>query len=879
MKSWAGHIVGGEIFYTYLGGSSYQVTLYMYKDCDPIGEWAGFDNPLPLAVYNSSNQLVQNVYINLSSQDNVPITFNNPCVDPPNDLCVLRGIYTTTLNLPPNPGGYTLAYQRCCRRPSITNINAPGDTGFTLTCKIPGSVDNNHQNNSAVFNAPPPQVLCNNDQLVFDHSATDPDGDVLVYSLVSPLDGGNPPPFAAPDPAEPPSYFPMSWFAGFSATNPLGPGASISINPNTGFLTADPNLTGLFVVGIRVDEYRNGVLINSAIRDFTYRVFNCNITMQAILPTQEEMGEFAGYCVGDYQINFDNNSFGGTNYQWDFGDPASTTDNSTLFEPSYTYGDTGHYVVRLVVNPGWNCTDTAYMDIYLYEELNVSYTAIDSICFIDNEIDFITTTDAPNGAAFSWDFGINGVPATSEQMNPQNIHFSADGWNHVEVTATYAVCEATYADSVYIMPEPVADFEMPFNYECEGLTVDFINNTENATTYAWDFGYNNETSNEFEPSFTFPAGGTYIVELITSSNAVCQDTMYQEVNVNELLVIDYTQSEDQCITGNSFDFIGTVAGPNHAIYTWSFGPNASITSSNDTSVYNVEFFNTGAQTVSLTGSFDNCTTQKVTEIYIYSQPTIGFTIIDELQCAPYTASFVDLSWSETPIYYNWDFGDGGTSTLQNPTHVFENPGSYPITLTIHTDEGCIDTLTMIQSDIVTVFPTPQASFTVDPSETDICHPLVNFTNTSIDGTKYYYKFDDKQAFSMEENPFHNYSTDGYHYPILIVRNEEGCADTAMMKVYVEPFSVYIPNTFTPNKDLYNQVFIPEMWLTPSEWDFKIYDRWGEIVFETTDYEEAWDGTYKGVPAKTDTYLYTLRYKPCTSDYHVVELNGFVNLLR
>ena len=876
-QGFAAHIVGGDIYYDYLGNNQYRFYVSLYRDA--LSGGAAFDNPLNFSVFrNSDNSRVMDLTFPFTNATPVPVNFSNPCGTAPTNINIQNAIYTGVATLPPIPGGYRVAYQRCCRGPNINNLLDPEDTGITLTIVIPGIANNHYQNNSPRFTNYPPLVLCNQDDFVFDHSATDADGDQLVYSLATPFGGGTSTnPMPVPIPA--PNYPPVLWAGGFNANQSLGATASININMVNGQLTAYPTITGRFVVGLQVQEIRDGVVISTSIRDFIFQVFNCNITMQAILPTQIEMGQFAGYCTDNLEIAFENNSFGGTTYQWNFGDPATTADNSTLFEPTYTYTDTGHYVAQLVVNPGLNCTDTAYVDIYLYNELNISFTATDSICFIDNAIDFTTITDAPTSATFDWQF-TNGTPVSSTQKNPQDVNFTQEGWHEVTVTTNFAVCEATHTDSIFIIPEPEANFDMPFNYECDGLTVDFINNTTNATFYEWDFGWNNQTSTDFQPSFTFPAGGTYEVQLIAGSNAFCQDTISKTLTVHELMTASFTKSPDQCIVDNSFDFIGQVTGPSIASFSWNFGPNANIQSSSDTSVFNVQFSNAGAQTVIFTGTFNNCIVADTQIAYIYAQPQVEFSVVDGLQCAPWTAQFIDLSTSETPLYYTWDFGDGSaTSAESNPSHVYTNPGFFVVTLTIRTDEGCIDTLTISHEDLIHILPTPVAQFSVTPEETDICNSGITFTNESIGATKFYYWLDEYATYFNEPDFVYPYVTSGTHYPYLIVANDEGCSDTAKMRVYIEPFSVFIPNTFTPDKDLVNEVFTPQMYLHPVTWDFKIYNRWGEIIFKSDDPALGWDGTYLGLPVQTGTYLYTLKYTPCGSVYNAEIVKGFVNLLR
>ena len=381
-NSRADHIIGGDIYYDDLGGGNYKFYITIYRDCNAEGAW--FDDPLKLAVYNNNN-LIQNVDIFFPGYITLPIDFNNPCATAPTDVCVQRAIYEKTLNLPPVAGGYTVSYQRCCRGPNVMNIVNPDDTGLTLTTHVPGTETGISNNSSPRFSNYPPTLLCVGEELVFDHSAIDPDGDELVYSLVSPYIGASS--FdPAPGQAPPPPYFPVQWIGGFNANSPLGPGSTSSID-NNGMFTVNPSIIGLMVVGVRVQEYRNGQLIGETIRDFLFKVFDCNITMQAILPDQDELSSFISYCQG-LTVQFENNSYGGTNYSWDFGVSGTNSDVSNSFTPIFTYPSPGDYVAQLIVNPGSECTDTAYMNITVNNPFSLSWEAPDSLCIIGNNFEF-----------------------------------------------------------------------------------------------------------------------------------------------------------------------------------------------------------------------------------------------------------------------------------------------------------------------------------------------------------------------------------------------------------------------------------------------------------------------------------------------------------
>ena len=877
--SQASHIVGGDIYYDYIGNDTYRFYISIYRDCNSTG--AQFDNPLPLAVYNNG-ALVQNISVPFPGSQNVPVVFNNPCVTPPTNICTENAIYITDIYLPPAVGGYTISYQRCCRGPNITNIVNPDDTGFTLTCQIPGINTNAWVNSSPRFTNYPPQLLCNNEDLIFDHSATDPDGDQLVYSLVTPNSGAgsfNP----APNPAPPPPYAPVNWVAGHSAATPLGPGSTINIDPNTGLLTASPNLLGLYVVGIRVEEMRNGVVINATTRDFLFRVFNCNLQLEALLPTQTQLPTFIDYCQG-LTVDFVNNSYGGTNYEWDFGVPGITTDVSTAFEPSYTYPSPGTYQAMLVVNPGWPCTDTAYMDIIVNDPFVVSYTSDDSLCINGNSFDFVAASTAPAGSNYSWNFGPNATSPTTTGNVVNGVSFNATGFIPVTVQVENNSCVAEYIDSVYIFPEPTANIILPADYECGGLTVDFGNGSTNATSYDWDFGVLGSTtdvSNDFAPTFTYPSAGTYTVTLVASSSPICNATVTETITLIEPLLVAFTSQDSMCITGNSFDFDGTVSGPPGSVFTWNFGPTASITTSTDTDVFGVSFNAPGPVQVTLTGTYEDCEESVTHEIYLYSEPTINFGIMPGTQCVPFNAQFINLSTSETSAAYTWDFGDGTSSNLENPSHLYTSVGNYPVTLTMETFSGCIATLNLLQSDLVNVRPSPEAGFSVTPDYTDICNSTIAFSDESVGANQWFYLYDDSTAYSEgEASPNYTYLTAGGHYPVQIVTNEFGCKDTAMNYLFIEPFTLYVPNSFTPDGNEFNNDFLAISYLPIEEWKLEIFNRWGELVFVSNDPYESWDGTGKnGLMSPDGIYVWKATYVSCEPLSQEKIETGHVNLLR
>ena len=260
----ATHIVGGEIYYDYLGNNNYQITLKVYRDC--INGQAPYDNPAYVGVYDQNSVLLQTLSLTFPGSQQMPIAINNPCYLPPANVCVEEAIYVTTANLPPIAGGYTLVYQRCCRNLTILNLVNPLNVGSTYNCHIPDpSVVTG--NSSPRFTNLPPLFMCANVPFVFDHSATDPDGDSLVYRLCDPYDGADPS-NPQPNPPAGPPYNPVPWLNPFSTNYPMASSPAMAVNYQTGLLTGTPTQIGNWVFAVCVEEWRNGQLISEGRRDY-----------------------------------------------------------------------------------------------------------------------------------------------------------------------------------------------------------------------------------------------------------------------------------------------------------------------------------------------------------------------------------------------------------------------------------------------------------------------------------------------------------------------------------------------------------------------------------------------------------------------------------
>lgn len=369
----ATHIVGGDFAYRYLGNDSFAVRLALYVDCfygspGAIRE----DAQAILGVFDSLGNFLESQSVTRTG----PVRINSvslDCVLPPTDACVDEYVYEVNIFLPFRSGGYYLAFQRCCRNNSIVNIVDPLGSGATFYTYIPDSVFSGIPNNSAVFTTLPPNYLCAGRPFVYDHSATDLDGDSLAYRLYTPVLGGSSSQ-SRPNPPDGPPYQPVVWKGGFSEQQMMRGNPELNIDPRTGFISVTPVFPGQYVVGIAVDEFRNGKLLSTTRRDFQFNVFDC------VLKIVSAFSQDIRACSDT--IRFDNLSSGATAFAWDFGDSLSDADTSTLQHPEYIFPRTGSYRLTLIASDG-NCRDTARSNVFIDRDIGSFASPDAQICFGD----------------------------------------------------------------------------------------------------------------------------------------------------------------------------------------------------------------------------------------------------------------------------------------------------------------------------------------------------------------------------------------------------------------------------------------------------------------------------------------------------------------
>jgi gliding motility-associated-like protein len=553
----ATHIVGGEITYDCLGNNQYRITLTVYRDCYNGEPW--FDDPAYIAVFDKDWDRVASLTMdwNPLSNDTIPPELSNPCLVIPPDVCVHRSRYVRTVTLPFSPGGYTLVYQRCCRNKLIRNIPEPMYTGISIIAEI-GEESLNACNNGAKFKKWPPLAICVNQPIDFDHGAVDPDGDSLVYRLCTPLVGADTI-VPQPKPANPGPYDPVVWIdPPFSLANVLG-GVPLTIDPNTGFLTGVPNMIGNFVVGVCVDEYRNGVLISTTRRDFQYNVADCDKSTAAFFNPKS--------ICDTLSWQFKNQSVNATSYLWYFNWPNGPT--STFSEPLYSFPDTGRYQIALIASPGSICADTSVQEVWVTDRY-VSASVDPPVFLCDTKGYTVSAQDLstdPQYGVVAWQWNLFGPQnAISTVQNPEFL-ISKPGMYTLRLIATAGNgCR----DSTFL------EFDaMPPNFDaipsvltiCQGDSIILNAGGTPDLYYLWSPNATLSADTVPYPLAT-PDVTTLYNATIRSADSSCVWMDSVLVNVLQISNLSVTASPGQIYNGQSSQLLATLGENLPAQFLW-----------------------------------------------------------------------------------------------------------------------------------------------------------------------------------------------------------------------------------------------------------------------------------------------------------------------
>lgn len=355
--------------------------------------------------------------------------------------------------------------------------------------------------------------------------------------------------------------------------------------------------------------------------------------------------------------------------------------------------------------------------------------------------------------------------------------------------------------------------------------------------------------------------GTYTV-IFVGSGGICPPVGTTTVTINGVPNVIAGNDQTVC-AGTAVTLIGSGA----VNYSWNNG----VTNG-------VPFTPATTTTYTVTGTDANgCSNTDDVIVSVQNAPAPNFTANVTSGCAPLSVTLTNNSGGSNCV---WTFSDGTQATgCGTVTHVFTAPGCYDVTLTSTSGAGCPGQNTI--DNYICVSPIPVASFTPSPINLSDFSTTSQMINSSQNADIYQWEFSDGGS-SSQTSPSHVFPTEPGTYTIeLIAISSAGCRDTTTATVVVEETTIfYVPNTFTPDGDEFNQTFVPVFTAGYDPYDFNllIFNRWGEIVFESNNDKIGWDGTYHGELVKDGTYTWKIEFKTSQNDARKIVV-GHVTVLR
>ncbi|WEK35821.1 MAG: PKD domain-containing protein [Candidatus Pseudobacter hemicellulosilyticus] len=864
----AAHIRGGEMYYQYLGpgsgsGSSrYLITLKLYIDCfqNSPGQ---LDNEVPFTIFDkATGQQVMNVRAPMVREQIIQYDpQSNPCItNAPLDVCYRLRYYSTEVTLNNSALGYMISFQRCCRIAGIQNLVAPSDNfGATYFCEIPGTnaLPDAYRNSSPQFNPDDAIAVCFGSYFRFDFSAVDADrdpvtnqlSDSIVYVLCEGYTGGGPGRNSqggscfncpSPDPAAPPNpatgtYTPISYRSPYTGSAPLGLNASI--DPKTGLLTGiAPSVEGQYVVTACAYEYRRGVLINIHHKDIHIRVADCIPLAAALAPNYS-------FC-DDLLVTFRNNQVNppGTLHIWDFGD-GSKRDTVAVIdgETLHPYATAGSYTVKLIVVLAGQCIDSTTTIANVWPGFKADFDITGSCILLP--IQFTDRTTASYGAAskWSWDFGDETSSSDISAAQHPGWKYGSTGLKTVRliVESNRGCIDTIVKNNIEVKDRPTITLAFADTLICSNRPV--------------------------QDTLQLHASGTGVFSWTPLTDILHANTPDPLVWPGQTTTYQVTLNENGCVntaavTVRTIDHVSLNAGPDSTIcltdtvrlqpvtdalyFSWTSNPASPIS---DPAIRNPLVSPVSASTrYTVTGSVGKCAATDSRELFAVPYP-IANAGPDTTICFDDTAR---LHGSMVASRFLW----APANTLSSVAVL--DPLAFPRQTTAYIFRvndvlGCPKSV--YDTVIVTVRPEIHA-FAGNDTSIVAGQPLLLQGRGAefIEWTPASYLSDTRSAATIASLPDH------FTYTMRAF-TQEGCfdLDTINIRVFKTAPDIYVPNAFRPSGTQNNLLRPIPVGISRMDY-FRVYNRWGQLVFQTTEHGKGWDGRLNGQLQSTGTFVWMVQ---------------------
>lgn len=504
---------------------------------------------------------------------------------------------------------------------------------------------------------------------------------------------------------------------------------------------------------------------------------NCRDTIShAVVVNGLPVANFSGpNACAESLVNFNNtsaSSYGAiTSYEWNF----ANGNTSSVENPSMQFNNPGNYNVSLIVTSALGCSDTLIQPITIFPVPVAAITTTNACTGTAIGIANNSTVVTGTIQNYYWTFGDN---TTSNDILPSHAYSNAGSYPVNLVVTSDHGCRDTATATAVAHPLPVVN--MTTESVCLGVDVDFLNASTSSsggvTTWAWTFG-DGSTSNAFQPSHTYSSAGNYSVQLTATSNYGCTASTFSSLNIYPNPVASFSVS-DICLGGaNQLVNQSSVDGGISFTSNWSFDDGTFDSNTNPAHT----FAAAGAYNISLTVTTPNgCTAQASNNLRVFNPPVALFSGTNE--CDGVSTKFIDQSYSQDGniVGWLWNFGDNGGSVEGNPGHLYSDPNTYNVSLTVTSVYGCFDSY----NDSVQVYARPRAEIYAASA----CQGSpVQFANVSSSSGQISYQWDLGNGFTSTDSSFsYTFGSAGFYDVTLVAIDTNNCATTELARVEVYP---------------------------------------------------------------------------------------------
>ena len=555
--------------------------------------------------------------------------------------------------------------------------------------------------------------------------------------------------------------------------------------------------------------------------------------------------------------------------------------NSVLQNPTVTgagFINSGNYSAFITQN---GCSSLAgTVDVEIIQTPATPIISTNSPVCINNNLT-LSPQSYSSPVLYNW-IGPNGFTSSASSIAISDAQLTNAGDYSLIVTVQNTTCASAIGNvTVIVSVAPQANAGADISI-CPQINGNIGEAPTPGVTYLWSPTTGLNDFNSANPIFNLAStspNNQVLLYTVTASLQNCSTTDQVEITLFSNLFASITAPIPQCFSSNSFSFTAGGLFPANSTFLWDFGLNANPTSSTAQNPNNIIYNFTGQQPVSLSITANGCPSNlATTNINVLPMPTSNFIADNYIGCDPMYVRFTNLSETlNGTLTYQWNLGNGLSSTQTNPNSIYSIPGSYDVKLKVTSSNGCSDVYAV--NTMITVSITPEAGFIISPGQNiTILDPTINLEDFSVGASQVEYQIDDLDIL-YDYNPSYTFADTGTYFIKQIVANQFGCADTMVKEVVIDfGFKVFVPKAFSPNFDGKNDFFMV-YGEDFDEFEFKVFSRWGQLMFTTFDATSGWDGTIRnsGIIANNDLYIYAVKG---TDKYgRQFEVSGTVNLIR